>query len=288
MNESVIKQDTAVLFLHIPKTAGLTMFDILNREYGRTNIYTFPGGRERLEKSINKFISFPENKKRKYRLLRGHFSFGLHRSMPGPCTYITILRDPVKRVASHYRYVKHTEKHALHQQIVTEKMDLASYVTSGINPEMDNGQTRLLAGLNDNEIPFGQCGREFFELACHNLDRFFSVAGLTERFDETLMLLRHVLRWKSLPFYTRQNVSPQQTPISKNNQQIIEEFNQLDLQLYAYATHKFANTLKIISPNDLRHFQQLNRLYQPYGKFLSISRAAAHRFKRSFIPGGQE
>lgn len=271
-----------VIFLHIPKAAGLTLYKILDRAYGRSSIYTFPGGRQRLQAAIDQFRALPDSQRDRYNLLRGHFPFGAHEWVNRPTTYITLLREPVARALSHYHYVKRTPQHALHQQVTAGKMTLADYVSGGINYEMDNGQTRQITGINDR-LPFGDCSSELLDEARRALDDYFSVAGLVERFDETLLLLRQRLGWRRYPLYTRQNATqerPSSQELSPAARAIIEKHNSLDCELYAYAARQFAAQLEALPEGELARFQRWNRWYTPWGSVQDRFATAARRIIR--------
>ena len=119
------------------------------------------------------------------RLIMGHAIFGLHEHVPRPSTYITILRKPSSLVVSQYRFVLRTPGHRHHEVVTEQAIGFADYIGSGMSLEMDDSQTRAIAG--DLSTPFGGCTDAMLERAKANLDESFSVAGLTERFEETLV-----------------------------------------------------------------------------------------------------
>jgi len=41
-------------------------------------------------------------------VISGHLYFGIHREIPRPTAYFTMLRDRVDRILSNYYYVLHT------------------------------------------------------------------------------------------------------------------------------------------------------------------------------------
>lgn len=271
--QKLSEKNGTVIFLHIPKTAGLTLYDIFDRIYGRAHIYTFVGGRQRLAQSLNTFKALPEAQRANFRLIRGHTPFGIHTLLSEPFTYVTFLRDPVKRVISHYYYVLNTPHHLLHETMVSQTMSLEDYVSSGINYELDNGQVRQLAGVSD-EIPYGDCAEDLLAQAIANLETCFPVVGLTERFDESLLLMHHFLGWQKYPYYVPQNVSRKKPPLSEvsaQTTQLIEQHNALDRALYAYGQARFTTLLKSLSEKDLARFHQLNQLYYPWGKMKSTA-----------------
>jgi hypothetical protein len=122
-------------------------------------------------------------------------------------------------------------------------MSLKDYVSSGISKEMDNGQVRQLGG---SKLSF--VSKEHLEDAKNNIENCFSIVGFTERFDETLILLKKRFGWKIN--YIRKNVTknrPKKEQIDKATQEIIRRNNKLDLKLYDVVKKKFD---KVISQID--------------------------------------
>ena len=234
---STSHKDETVIFLHIPKTAGTTLHDIIGRQYVASEMHTMLLD---VPESIKQFLALSEAERGQFKMIRGHMGYGLHQFVPRPCQYFTILRDPVERVISTYYFIKRTPGHFFYHIFKEENLTLKGYVESGYSNMMDNGQTRMLAG-GDGNILEGECTQEMFEQAKENLRRSFVLVGLTERFDETLLLLRHQFGWRRL-FYIRKNVSPhrlEKETLSPDTLEAILAMNRYDLALYEYAQSLF-------------------------------------------------
>lgn len=263
VSESVEKM--SLIFLHVPKAAGTTFQAILNRRYSPDQIFSIyslhgKGSMEGLSK-------LPESERERILLLKGHFPFGIHKYLPNPSRYIAILREPVDRVVSHYYFVLKTPGHHLHDAVKSKKMSLEEYVFSGITVETDNDQVRLLSG-HSNEIGFGQCTRAMLEEAKRNIRDFFPVVGLTERFDETLLLMMTELGWTSYPVYHRRNVTRKRPLIENIPTKTINEIkkrNELDQELYEFVRKNFEERIKMDDNHlerELRRFHRFNAIYQ--------------------------
>ena len=235
-------QERSVIFLHIPKAAGSTLHRIIERQYKLSAIFTIDGSRA--QKSIDEFKSLPEAQRKKIKVLKGHMMFGLHEFLPQPSTYITILRDPVDRIISHYYYALQCgPKHYLYNAITSQHMSLKDFICSGISSELNNGQTRLLSGVEGvgTITGFGQRSTEILERAKKNLREHFVVVGLSNKFDETLILLKRAFGWKNL-CYIKKNVTrnrPRREDISKDTLNLIEKYNELDIELFKYTKERF-------------------------------------------------
>jgi hypothetical protein len=173
----------------------------------------------------------------------GHVPFGLHRLIPNPCAYITILRNPLDRVISHYYYVKERgPSHYLYDATIARGMSLVDYATTPLDVELDNGQTRFISGIWSATAS----RREMLQTAKSNLLDHFVAFGVVERFAETVSLFRQVLGWSSSEL-THENVTrtkPQRAEIDPGTLRRIEEFNALDCELYAWSTARFEEMLE--------------------------------------------
>jgi hypothetical protein len=255
-----------VIFLHIGKTAGSTLRQVIRRNYRSADILKAqrPGGPR--EATLEDFARIPESRRAVARLVMGHTIFGVHELVPGPSTYVTVVREPVKLVLSQYRFVLRRPYHRFHQRVTSQGMGLADYIRSGMSIEVDNGQTRAIAG--DTSTPFGQCTEEMLRRAKRNIEEYFSVAGLTERFDETLLLFREALGWTHL-CYVRANVSPDRSSSNLPTEAaaLIEEHTALDRELYGFVRQRFEAALAEVPDFDrkLHRFRRMNALYRPWG-----------------------
>lgn len=166
----------------------------------------------------------------------------MHEFLPQPCTYITVLRDPVDRVISYYYYLLNTRNGA------AKTKSLEDFVQTYRGAQ--NSLTKFLSGMrlkiqlldSNVNVDCEQCSPEMLELAKDNLKKHFVVTGLVERFDETLILLKRALGWDIPPYYFKTNVSKARSTkdsISRETLDLIERFNEFDIQLYEHAKEKF-------------------------------------------------
>jgi hypothetical protein len=254
-----------IIFLHIPKTAGTTLHRIIERHYPRDRIYTFWQ-----DGSPEDFENLSHARRSEFYMLRGHVGFGVHELLPGPSTYFTVLREPIDRVVSYYYFVRRTSQHYCHELVTSNNMSLKEFVNSRRDFMVDNGQTRMLSGLGQgHELGFGKCTKEHLEKAKRNLQEKFSVVGLTEAFDETLLLLKSEFGWRKI-FYARQNVStdrPIKDELSQSTLNAIAQNNLLDFELYRFATSLFEDHICQRSSSftrEVRKFQSVNRELSPF------------------------
>lgn len=262
-----------VIFLHIGKTGGSTLRKILRRNFSRLDVLAVRVPkrddvlRPRREDSLSVLAAVPEQIRRRAKLVDGHMIFGAHELLPGPSTYITILRSPVALSISQFRYVQRTPGHRLHEIVSSRQMSIEDYVREGVSLEVDNSQTRVLSG--DVSTPFGECSDGMLETAKRHIEQRFSVVGLTERFDESVVLLGKTFGWSRLA-YVPVKVAPKKARaerVDPRTIRLLEELNRFDLELYRYAAQRFQETIAADPSFEdaFRRFHRAQALYRPWG-----------------------
>jgi len=232
-------QDGVLIFLHIPKTAGTTLNRILDWEYNPLRIFSINGRYFRT--SYQKLTNCPPGRLARMQLFRGHMPFGLHRFLPRPANYITVLRDPVERTISEYFFAVNRRVHRQHRQI--SRLTLEEYVSSS---PYNNAQTKLIAGQSsDYDFLAGDCDAKMLAAAQDNLSRHFSFIGLTERFEESLALAKVLFGWK-VRRYASFRITPGRPKceaIPEHTRALIAEYNRFDLALYEHGADLFKEAL---------------------------------------------
>jgi Galactose-3-O-sulfotransferase len=230
------KRPDHVIFIHIPKAAGRTMNSIVARQYSRHELLQIEGG-------LGKTRIPDSERATQAKFVIGHVHYGLHRHLPGTSSYMTMLRDPVDRVLSLYRYIVSTPQHALHQRLAN--VSLLDFASGSDNmEEIENGQTRQIAGVTTG-VPDAQ---SLAVAKRHLVERFVAV-GIMERFDESVILFKRRLRWR-MPYYVPKNVT--QTLFLEEPGvpaiKIIESRNTLDAELYRHACDLFEEQVSRAGP----------------------------------------
>lgn len=267
-----LEDGTFVAYIHIQKCAGMTMLHILRKVFhsewrilkDRISSRLLPKKRLTLQESL-------QSKRHHDRYFQGHCCYGVDRLLPKPCTYFTVLRHPEERLVSLYNYSR-VNTHAYYHQHAKDKT-LEEFLLGTELMELDNGMCRFIAGDAEdffiNRTEYGNCDENLFKRAKTNIDLHFTYVGITERFNESLVLLSKLLNISPKKLYYRsRNITKTDSrskAVPKNISQAIKEHNQYDYQLYAYALRRFENELTQITesdPNAVSEFESGLKKYQ--------------------------
>lgn len=252
--------DPVLLYLHIPKAAGTTMAALLYEQLRNSEdvqegkfcsgVYYHPAGFIRELDADSEEEILRTLRRDDLRAVLGHFRYGLHQQVPRPCQYATILREPISRLSSLYQFQRLNESRYghLNQIRLPEDTDIEHFVTAPPYPEIDNGMTRRLSGVSAS---IGECDRPMLETAIGNLKNSFAVVGLSDRFDETIVLMSLTFGWPEPPLYYPLNVNTKRqtkNSINSDTADFIREQNAFDVELYQVATNIFHQQTSDLGP----------------------------------------
>lgn len=199
------------IFCHLPSSGGNSVFNFVKRHTEEDDNYCPAGGS--FEKQQSEIFSFTEEKKRSFKFYHGHENMGLHTILPQKCDYFTFLREPVTTFVSEYYYAWSiaVTKGVFFEYYTDHKNinDLADHLLSKRTSPMGTGY--IVHQLNQFAPPWidekDYIARddinppEAEQRTRQNLEKYFFMVGITERFDESMFLLARKLGWKSLPYW---------------------------------------------------------------------------------------
>ena len=186
--------DSFYLFLHIPKTAGTALRQIIDNQYGQENVLTYyTQNSQHLLVNLEALLIV----KPQYKAIIGHYYFGLHTKNGFPATYITFLHHPIARTIFQYKeWVINRPERLLNQDGSTQT--LIENINSCPDDYTDFQFKNIAPGNDESEMSIE-------EKALHNLSNHFSGVGLVEYFDESISLFSEKFGWVLTP-YNKLNV----------------------------------------------------------------------------------
>ncbi|CAH2246487.1 galactose-3-O-sulfotransferase 2-like [Pelobates cultripes] len=161
--------------------------------------------------------------------------------MPNSTFYFTIVRNPVSHMESSFSYFKNID-------VFHGAKSLEDFFTNTSKYYKTNSANGYYAkNFMAFDLGFDNNGREstkHFKLMCQAVDIMFDLVLISDYFDESLVLLKNALCWTfedilSIPLNSRSNNTKQ--VLSKETQEKIKNWNQLDWNLYVYFNRSFWN-----------------------------------------------
>jgi hypothetical protein len=255
-----------LIFLHIPKTAGTTLHDIIHRQFRPEEMFSLYN----IRKSA-KFTSLPEEQRNAVKMLKGHLPYGIHSAFTkGETEYFTILREPVDRVISNYFHCTVEKMHPFYTEFHEKKYTIKQLVESGRIPNMNNCMVRFFSGEFDRA--YDQCDEAMLEKALQHLDGF-ALVGLNESFDIFLLRLMERYRFRN-PYYRRRRVSSTRMAVKdldKETAETIRYYNRLDIELYRIMKEKVEQEQRALGDAFLKkveRFRSMNRFLNKVAKLV--------------------
>lgn len=255
------------IHLHIPKNAGTTFRDILDRSFGDAHLSIYDRynpkqeGRYRGHFDHEEFAQHLVQAPAGTEVISGH-----HILMPDhqitvefDLRYLTWIRNPIDRVVSLYHYER---KFAQRMPSVYGTKHLA------LGPFEDYVVKRL---QQDDHLSDWQCldlcGTRDSNAAKVILDRC-EVVGLVDKFDDSLLLFQQAMGRRLKTWYEQKNraekpmVAPCELPIEILR--LLKSVNQNDLELYEYAKARMRTDLSHLSGLGLKRstFKLRNKFYR--------------------------
>jgi hypothetical protein len=229
-------RDDTVFFVHVPRTGGTALRHMLERMTPRANTWRIYDWQ-----SENAAIGADLATVARYRLVVGHFRIGVWAPFADQ-PLLTVLRDPVARMLSFYRYTHIRNARLFHAPAGT--VDFATFAASDPGMAFSNLQTYQLssrvpaperAGPEDDQV---LCRLDLHE-AIGSLTRPNVLPGITEDMERTVALMSVMLNIDP-PAMVTANVSRDPThEVDKPTRSLIRENNALDVELFNEATEIF-------------------------------------------------
>lgn len=240
---------TSLCFMHIPKTSGTSVNLYLESQFDRAAICP--------ARSAEDYEAIGREGLLEFKYFRAECGAAVFNLLPGSIPVVTLLRKPLDRAYSHWRYIQRLPEHRLHEQFQREHGTFGAFVaTAPANP-----MARLLAapsgspmgsmwslaaarqrdGEEITDPTAGLSDGDLFELAIARLESF-AVVGLAEEHEESIALIAHHFSWappRHLPVTNAASITRTVPDIEEEDWSQFVQRNAVDLEVYGAAVRMF-------------------------------------------------
>jgi len=275
-----LRDDDILYFLHTPKTAGTSLISILDSFFDYDTIYPEQLWHNLLKNRLTDFSGF--------RLIRGHFGYGLCRLLPKKPVIMTMLRNPIDRHISGIEHQIRDPDPRFEKKSVMKNKSILEILNHPDSPIFEDLQTRQI-GIDTDILSITKSWEQkdlanfkypkVIQMASKKVSRVklledakkrladFEFVGISERFDDSMSLLFFTFGWRPIHNIWKLNVASKKirnTDLPKETINRILEANQLDSELYEFGKEIFENRLN-------KMMEYLNEHYyeSKYSKFSS-------------------
>jgi Sulfotransferase family len=283
-----------VLFVHIPKTGGSSFLTVLGNVFGDGRIRRLRGIDETAQAQIDRIVA---DDMQDIDCLVGHFPIHAFTKCLDAFRPFTILRDPVDRVMSLFRFLKRAPQSETERLELREGFGFDDFIESrvpGNYAQTRNLMCRMLCGDAEMSDPSAAA---FWQppdpgaLVDQALATLRAIDfGLVEDMQSTLALLQHAWATKfDLGEYRKNATGAPGAEWTTRNIQRIVDLNTLDVALYHeakalfYARVRDVSALGRMPADDASSLPVLS--VQP-GQEISVNDIPGRRGFHEFEPGG--
>ena len=208
-----------MLFVHVPKTAGMSLGESLSTAFGRFRPVTWPHVEKSFRTQVRQAL-YRQTQRPMRQVVMGHFGWEelqelRRQDLPLKCA--TVLREPLARFVSNYNYNR-SEAHPGHESFRKRFADVESYVRQ---QPFDVQMTQAIGWVDT------------FDRALARLTAHYSFLGVTERMTASLA---HLARTHGLTGLEERRVNvgliPPPDSVSEELVEIVEKRSHNDAKLH--------------------------------------------------------
>lgn len=277
---SLPKKPDILVNIHVGKTGGSTMNEILAKHYSdlteeSVNCADLSKGYplESIRKLQEDFFTrlSPEQKSR-MKLTGGHIGTEVLNFFPKGTNVkaFAIVRNPKGLILSHFWYAWRNLDDKQKGALNLPELDKALVDFIIQSAQYNNDTVRWFSRNNkfyDNKVPLTE---EEFEAIKTTIENDFLFVGLSHRFDETLIALRRLMGWRFDEdlFYKIKNKTEFKLPEDSYPDTILSAVKDrfsFEKRLYSWLEQRFDSLTKLLGDDfeeEVRVFKRLNYLYQ--------------------------
>ena len=231
-NQVRSKRPIKLIFDHLPKCGGTSFHNYLEAHYPRKRTFHLKGTGP--HQSVQEFRAFSRERRHGFDLVKGHEAHQLLDEVHPDCLAVTVLRDPVDRIISHYAFAKRTPIHYLHAKIHRSGVTLVEFATSSCREfkPLRNWYTTHFTGCSTEPLANHP---DLADEAIEVIRRRYDIVGFLDEFSSFADAVRDRAGLRLHYRGDRLNVStdrPSVDELEKSELEQIEELHRADIRLY--------------------------------------------------------
>lgn len=226
-----------LIFFHVPKAAGTTFREMLRLEISASKVLNLQGSGG---------ISFmTDDDLNSMDLISGHVGIDLLKRIHRPHVSITILRDPVSRVVSQYRYIRAQAKEGRRYYFSSNRWLTLSLsdVLRDEDPFIESTFRNTQAWFFTSDWPATSrdrslCDQDVLDRAKENIERL-DYFGIVEDLDLSYRAMNRKFHWALVNNAWLNRSEGDELEMTSELVEQIQSENRLDVELYAWAKKRF-------------------------------------------------
>lgn len=222
-----------LILLHIEKCGGTSLRHAVEQALPTGSMYNFFSKWDYHIETINKHREIGKT----YKVINGHFNYGMHEHLGLKPNYTAQMREPVDRFISHYtHWMTHRTNNQHYEHMIKNCDSMAKFLNDPLSLHLNNFMTRRLCG-NLRQVPLT---KDDFALALERLNNMKFITfleqagtGITQRawnFQLGSARIKNV----SMKHLNKKHFKAK---VYSSDMKRIEEANEYDILLYKRARH---------------------------------------------------
>ncbi|WP_277019756.1 MULTISPECIES: sulfotransferase family 2 domain-containing protein [Paracoccus] len=224
-NQFQANSDT-MLFVHIPKTAGMSVGKALQQTFDHFYGVEWNNAGASFRKLARR-AAYMQSRANVRQVIIGHYGWAeiqFWHNQELPVKSGTILRDPVQRMISNFNY-NSSEAHPAHKDFIKRHPTIEGYIGS---TDFDVQLTQAIGMVSS------------FEDVLRKLTAYYSFIGVTERLGQSLSYLSRSHGLPPIQEYHANVGSKPAEELSESVRQLILDRNHNDCKIHALMMHLYA------------------------------------------------